>query len=178
MGCLRVTLEYFLQWGWGDRAADSVISESEARQHHQRGEKYYVRVSQKDGGYCVIHVMHDAAVVMFLDALNRYNGVYQFNKELNGRAFLEHVRVWTYDSPDREEGDFYMSRTMKDGAALCMTASVGSSTQEEFQTDVSPEDMRVHWDWFPEFGKYDHLCVFDRSDVGAAPEEPQDRTIN
>lgn len=175
---MRVTLEYFLQWGWGDRAADTFLSESEASGRHQRGEKYYVRVSQEDGGYCVIHVLHDAAVVMFLDALNRYNGVYQFNKEPNGRAFLEHVRVWTYESQDREEGDFYMSRTMKDGTALCMTASAGSITQEEFQTDVSPEDMRVHWDWFPEFGKYGHLCVFDRSDVGATPEEAQNQTIN
>lgn len=177
MGRIRVTLEYFLQWGWGARRASQELTTVEARARHEAGEQYYVRVPQADG-YCVIHVLHDAAVVMFLDALNRYNGVYQFNKEPNGRAFLEHVRVWTYESQDQEEGDFYMSRTMKDGTALCMTASAGSITQEEFQADVSPEDMRAHWDWFPEFGKYDHLCVFERSDVGAAPEESEDRTIN
>ncbi|MFN4184679.1 MAG: hypothetical protein ACK4M6_07815 [Hyphomonas sp.] len=174
---MRVTLEYFLQWGWAARRASQEISAVEARARHEAAEKYYVRVPQPDG-YCVIHVMHNAAVVMFLDALNRYNGVYQFNKELNGRAFLEHIDIWTFDSPEQEKGSFYHSRTLKEGTALCTVAPAGSGTREEFQADVSTEDMRVHWDWFPEFGKYDHLCIFDRSDVGAAPEESQDRTIN
>lgn len=172
-----MTLEYFLQWGWAARRASQGLSAVEARARHEAGEKYYVRAPQPDG-YCVIHVMHNAAVVMFLDALNRYYGVYQFNKEPNGRAFLEHIDIWTFDSPDQEKGSFYHSRTLKESIALCTVAPAGSGKREEFQADVSPEDMRVHWDWFPEFGKYDHLCVFDRINVGATPEEAQDRTIN
>lgn len=173
-----MVVEYFLRWAWGDRRARDFMPEAEARARHERGELYYVKLPQVDGAYCVIQVKSDSAVVIFVDACNRYVGVYQFNKEPDDRAFLEHTKVWAFDSSDQTQGSFFHSRTLKEGTALCTTAAAGSNTREEFQADVSPEEMRVHWDWFPEFGRYDHICIFDRKDVGAAPDAWLDQKRN
>ena len=165
-------LSFFLQWGWAARRDSRPLTESEARARHEAGEQYYVRVPRAEG-YCIIHVLNHAAVVIFLDAHNRYIGEYQFDKEPDGRVFLQHTTVWSFETPEQERGSYFHSRTLKDGTAMCTEALAGSATQEEFDTVLSPEELRVHWDWFPAFGHYDHLCIFDRSDVGAAPESIQ-----
>ncbi|MDH2436142.1 hypothetical protein QCD60_26785 [Pokkaliibacter sp. MBI-7] len=148
-------IQYFKSWSKKEKAAKGILTESEARELHQKGKIYCAAYSSANS---YLEVMPNCVMVCFLDINKKPELNYIFSRSDEGPLFLEQVFIKRFEkTDDATYVEHYIFK--KDGSLFITKVDYISKMRDEGEGMVN---ISSNYDHFPDFGQYEHLLIRDR----------------
>lgn len=150
---------YCKSWFWAKKRPTDLLNKTQAKQAHDKKQKYTVLVNDTEQPYAVIEIANDFVGVGFLDDMLRNNLSYQFEEVEKEKLFLSMVTSREFDG-DKDQVTL--------GTSYIFSQDGGLNIRKQFfnphnlQESRSSTDVSKNYESYPKFGEYAHLLKVER----------------
>ena len=155
-----MNISYCERW-WQSRLEPlGTLTESKAEELHDARKPYVAIIGSPDSPRFVVDIAAPWISVDFFDDKHRRYVSYTFRETNECRLFLSEAIHWQFDGKNSEAISKKIFKFEQNGFVTVSEASPPSDAGTQFDLIAATDE---NWAQYPDFGKYDHLCVAERA---------------